>query len=213
MTLGLIIGVGVIFLVIVSYASPGSIEPLSPTSTAPSGTKAVVELLNRLGSPVSIINGGVPSGNGFALVLSDSSRWSPMGKLGGGARSRLAAWVRSGGHLVVADPLSALAKQDISTGNSANSAGAGSIVAGGCSASPAGSDRYMQSTYSALDKAPALEPTGGKSTYYLLRSPPSGFGCFGSGNEWFVVGHQEGRGSVIAIGTPRIFENENLGLG
>jgi hypothetical protein len=74
--------------------------PLDPNGTGPQGAKALVLLLERYGAQVTV-QPGVPGPDvGAAVVLQD--------RLDGRRRTAVAAWVRAGGHLVVADPKSPL---------------------------------------------------------------------------------------------------------
>ncbi len=82
----------------VSAARRTSGPPLDPGSTAPDGTKAVVELVSRLGGSIDVVDGLPPSDVDVALLLQD--------RLGASRSSQLRAWVRAGGTLVVADPSS-----------------------------------------------------------------------------------------------------------
>ncbi len=99
---------GVIAVVLVA-GSPPSSAPLSPTSYQSDGTRALVDLMDSLGSSVTVLDGGAPPEGvpAYALVLSDSDI-SPAGKLGAVQRQLVESWAASGGHLVVADPESPL---------------------------------------------------------------------------------------------------------
>ncbi len=70
--------------------------PLDPGSTAPDGTKAVVELVSRLGGSIHVVDGLPTADADVALLLQDH--------LGPAATAGLRTWVRAGGTLVVADP-------------------------------------------------------------------------------------------------------------
>lgn len=92
-----------IVLLVVAVIAAGSLTasrrtagpPLDPGSTAPDGARGVVELLERFGGGVDIVDGVPPPGSDTALLLDDRlSRTEAEG---------VDAWVRSGGVLVVAD--------------------------------------------------------------------------------------------------------------
>ncbi len=82
----------------VSAARRTSGPPLDPGSTAPDGTKAVVELVSRLGGSIDVVDGPPDADVDVALLLQD--------RLGPERAGQLRAWVRDGGTLVVADPSS-----------------------------------------------------------------------------------------------------------
>lgn len=74
--------------------------PLDPGSTAPDGARGVVELVDRFGAGMTVLD-GVPDGSvDTALVLRD--------RFDRESAAALQDWVRGGGTLVVADPSSAL---------------------------------------------------------------------------------------------------------
>lgn len=97
--------IGAIVLVVFVAAYFGSSQqnpgpPLDPTSTSPDGARAVVELVDRLGGEMQVVD-GVPSRDvDVALVLED--------RLPREQADDLEDWVRRGGTLVVADPNSLL---------------------------------------------------------------------------------------------------------
>lgn len=74
--------------------------PLDPGSTAPDGTRAVVELVGRLGGSVGVVDGVPGPGVDVALLLED--------RFDRDEATELERWVRDGGRLVVADPGSLL---------------------------------------------------------------------------------------------------------
>jgi hypothetical protein len=132
------------------------------------------------------------AGVGAAVVLAD--------ELDDARRSRLATWVRGGGHLVVADPTSPL-----QVGAAANPAGGLTIhdlqPAGGC-------DLPGLSGVEQLSVGPSL----------LLRVPPGvqATTCFGlqlSDGEpaSFLVARPAGSGLVIGLGEAGLWTNQRLG--
>ena len=72
--------------------------PLDPSSTAPDGAKAIVELTERLGGEVDVVDGAPTDDVGVAILLED--------RLSRAEAAELSRWVRDGGLLVVADPTS-----------------------------------------------------------------------------------------------------------
>lgn len=102
------IAAGVVAVVLVA-GTPVVYAPLSPQSPQPQGVEALVDLMDALGSPVTVLVGKAPAppSPGYALVLSDSSV-AATGELSTGQRRELATWVAWGGQLVIADPQSRL---------------------------------------------------------------------------------------------------------
>lgn len=100
----LVVGAVVLAFVAVGVLrGPGdSGVPLDPESVGPLGAKGLVDTLGELGADVRVA-GDVEAETDVALLLTD--RFDDAG------RERLRAWVRAGGRLVVADPLSVLAPQ------------------------------------------------------------------------------------------------------
>ena len=79
-------------------SNPG--PPLDPDSTAPDGTRALVELLDRYGPGVELVDGVPSAAFDTALLLED--------RLDRDDARQLEGWVRRGNLLVVADPTSLL---------------------------------------------------------------------------------------------------------
>ncbi|MGH8906353.1 MAG: DUF4350 domain-containing protein [Egibacteraceae bacterium] len=77
--------------------------PLSPRSTGPLGTKALVDLLSQLGVEVQVSD-GVPA-TPVALLLADM--------LDDARRDGLRGWVERGGRLIVTDPGSTFAPEAV----------------------------------------------------------------------------------------------------
>jgi len=91
-----VLAVVVVIALVAGSPSRSDSLPLSPSSTDPTGTRALVLLLEELGGDVDV-SGAVPdSGRGTALLLRDG--------LADDERARLGRWVAAGGVLVVADP-------------------------------------------------------------------------------------------------------------
>lgn len=86
---------------------PSSGLPLDPRSTSPSGTKAIVELVDELGGRVDIDRTLPDEEDDVALLLVDT--------LDGDQRRRLEAWVSAGGTLVLTDSSSRLAPRPAGT--------------------------------------------------------------------------------------------------
>jgi hypothetical protein len=164
---------------------------LDPNGTGPQGAKALVLLLRQYGAQVTLDPGVPGAGVGAAVVLSD--------QLDPTRRSGIAAWVRAGGHLVVADPTSPLqvgARTSVSNGLTTKNL----QPAGGC-------DLPGLSGVQQLSVGPSL----------LLRVPPgaSATTCFEyqlSDREQasFLVAVNDGSGRVVGLGGAGVWTNQRL---
>lgn len=85
----------VLLVAYVGAARTSDGPPLDPTSTAPDGAKAVVELVDRLGGELEVLEGVPDRGVDAALLLED--------RLPREQADDVTEWVRGGGLLVVAD--------------------------------------------------------------------------------------------------------------
>jgi hypothetical protein len=95
-----LLALGLVLLGLVARKGRHEGDPLDPRSTDPLGARGLVLLLERFGTDVRIA-GGVPDHGAVAVLLDD--------RLNERETDRLEAWVKAGGTLVVADPLSSLA--------------------------------------------------------------------------------------------------------
>ena len=154
---------------------------LDPDGTGPLGAKALVLLLKDQGATVDVTDGALGA-NDTALLLAD--------QLGDEQRAAVLSWVRAGGTLVVADPRSPLA-----------GAGGLSGVA----------DRLGRNCdLPALRETGLIEVTGGV-VYRLDTAGPGAIGCYGRSGKFYAVARSEGAGTVIALGGPAPFLNQDLG--
>ena len=185
LVVGALLSVGIV----AGSGSQGGV--LDPNGTGPQGAKALVLLLRQYGAQVTL-DQGVPGGDvGAAVVLSD--------ELDATRRTAIAGWVRAGGHLVVADPGSALqvgAATSVSNGFDAKNL----QPSGGC-ALP-GVAGVQQ-----LSVGPSL----------LLRLPPgeTATTCFGyqlSDREAasFLIAVHLGSGLVVGLGGAGLWTNQRL---
>jgi hypothetical protein len=158
---------------------PGG-PPLDPRATGPLGTKGLVETLRALGAVVRV-GAGPQAGPGTALVLADG--------MDAAARDRLLAWVRAGGRLVVADPLSPLNPFPLR------------------SAAP-GPTRTLERRCG----LPALRGVARvrAGSPVALAVPPEGVGCFPVGGGHWLVARAEGAGALVVVGGPGAFVNRML---
>jgi hypothetical protein len=159
--------------------------PYGPSSTAHNGAKALALLLGQLGVKVDT-SGVLPAPqDGVALVLYD--------QLDTATRGQVAAWVRNGGSLVVADPSSPLT---------------------GAAVAPGGPDQPLSTTGPLVPgcrepwvKAVGLiDPAGDP----FLEPPSQSRSCFRQGSDAFAVVTSEGAGVVVSLGGPDIWSNADL---
>lgn len=180
----LVLGGLVVVALVAGAPREESGTPLDPGSTAPSGTKALVELLRSFGAQVDTDATALTDRTDVALLLVDN--YDPV------ATDALEAWVRAGGTLVVADPFSTLAPDvDGATG----SFGVGPPL-----------DAQRCDVDALLDVG-TIEP-GGAVRFEVGESDRS---CFGDGTAAYVVEQARGAGRIVAVGGPDLFTNEQLG--
>lgn len=181
-----IIVVGAVIVALIAGRPPGSQPALSPTSTAPDGTKALVLLLGEIGGQVDV-GPTTPAGSGTALVLSD--------QLNNDDRNALLAWASAGHTLVIADPASPMAQVAVDGSNADAFVfdGGRTDLSPGCQLAP-------------LGLIGAIQPGGGQ----LLKPQGPQVGCFNSGGGYFVVAAAAGAGTVVVLGGPSIWTNANL---
>ncbi|HEY2427752.1 MAG TPA: DUF4350 domain-containing protein [Acidimicrobiales bacterium] len=163
---------------------------LDPNGTGPEGAKALVLLLRHYGAVVTVDSGVPDRGVTAAVVLHDG--------MDSARRRQVAAWVRAGGRLIVADPGSELepgAPTPADTGILAQDL----VVGGPCPAL-------------GLDDVDRLAV--GRSL--LLRAPPVGATtCFNAALDdgetgSFVVVTAAGNGTVVGLGGAGVWINARL---
>jgi hypothetical protein len=160
-------------------------RPLDPRSTAPAGTKALVDSLRELGADVDISVDVPDEGMSRALILIDD--------LDDLETDALLAWVRRGGILVVADPRSELVPEVI-----------GSTSVGGF-----GVARLTpQCDVPALDDVEGIVPD---ASAVLYEAPLAAVGCFPRGDGHWLVVETIGEGALVALGGQDVFLNARLG--
>jgi hypothetical protein len=187
--------VGALFLVALVVGAPGTGDQgarYDPASTDPSGTRALVLLLESFGAEVTV-TGDVPddADGDVALVLSDP--YAP----GSPREQGLLDWTRAGGTLVVADPVSELSSRVTTIGGALDTFGAAELSRGACNIPE-------------LVDLDEVKFSGG----YLLYDVPAGQqGCFVAEDDpatAFVVARRLGRGTVVSLGSADVFVNASL---
>jgi hypothetical protein len=177
------IAVGLLLAVLIGARRGDQGNPLDPGSTGPDGTKALVEILDRLGARVSV-SSDVPAGSGTALLLSDA--------LDEGRRSRLLAWVRQGGTLVVADPSSAVTRVEVV--GSTNIGFLDAVVERRCG-------------LGALRDVQRVSAPGG----LVFRVPAGAQGCFPQEQGAWLLAQPVGAGTVVRLGGTSALVNDEIG--
>ena len=157
--------------------------PLDPRSTAPDGTKGLVELLRALGAEVEVGSGPPTAATDTVLLLEDT--------LDEPAGDELLAWVRQGGVLVVADPSSTLT--DLRPGAYVSSFGI-VPVRPGCDYPLAAGVRQVR-----------------LSGDQLFEVPPGAVGCFRQDGAAWLVAQDLEQGHLVRVGGPGFLVNSRLG--
>ena len=155
-----------------------------PTSTSPTGTKALVDTLRELDVDVSVDAGSPNSHTTALLVLVDG--------MSDAQRLAISSWVGAGGTLVVADRGSPLNPYRT----------ARPTILG-----------LVQRDLSRGCDVPALRQVGHVLVPQaaLLVPRPPGAGCFTSGSGAWLVTEPQGRGNLVVLGGADPFTNETLG--
>lgn len=181
---GLCIGCALLLAALLGGRPGRDGPPLDPRSDGPLGTSALVSLLRGLGADVGLSAGLPGPSEDVALVLRD--------RLDDAQAAQLLGWVRSGGTLVVTDPLSTLAPRMADQGLIPET---GAISRGTCSIE-------ALSAVGDIDGGAAVRFRAGGSDEI----------CFGDRRDGaFVVTHGVGAGQVVAVGGAAFVTNELLG--
>lgn len=179
--LALLAGAFAVALVVGEPGGEG--PPLDPSSTGPTGTKALVDTLRELGARVDVRSEPPGPVDTAALLLVDD-----LGDIG---RQRVADWVRAGGTLVVTDPSSPL--QPARPGPSVSLGGLDPELRRGCQ-------------LPALSQVERVAAPGA----VLLEVPPGAVGCFPGGVESWLVAAPVGEGTVVGLGGAGALVNSRL---
>ncbi|HVF14435.1 MAG TPA: DUF4350 domain-containing protein [Acidimicrobiales bacterium] len=166
-------------------APPGEGPPLDPSSTGPTGTKALVDTLRLLGADVSIQSEAPDSSTTTALLLVDA--------LDDATRDDVVEWVEDGGTLVVTDVSSPL-----SPVTPVREAGLLFLEP----------ELRLDCDVFALRLVERVDVPGA----ILQEVPGNATGCFRGGGEgaWLVV-VPAGEGTVVAVGGAGFLTNGALG--
>jgi hypothetical protein len=178
------VAAGLLLVVWLGGRRPDDGVPLDPASPGPLGTKALVEVLARVGARVEV-GGELPDGPGTtALLLSDD--------LDPGRRDGLLAWVRRGGTLVVADPGSEVTKVE---------------QVGVTAIGLLDPELERRCALPALRDAGRVSAPGG----VVFAVPPGGQGCYPRGDGSWLVAQPLGSGTVVRLGGASALVNRQLG--
>jgi hypothetical protein len=178
--------------VVIALGGDGSAdEPLDPRSHARLGTSALVALIDELGTDVAVTDRLPDRETDVFLLLTDL--------LDDDQHDALAAWVRSGGTLVVVDPGSVFAppRQRIFFDAEDLPGSAGGSV---CDIAP-------------LDDLDVwgVQPRRGGVVYEVPLASASS--CLGDGDGAYIVATSRGAGAVVAIGGSGMVVNAALAEG
>jgi hypothetical protein len=164
---------------------PATDEPLDPDSVAPEGLRGLRDLLEAVGVQTDV---------SLDLPVDMSTKlFVPLDRLGERRHEAIAAWVRDGGTLVVADPTSRLH---------------------GLGSSPPGFEGVLGATprrpACALDAVEEVDEVV-HAGWSGLTVPDGATGCFPVGDEaaWLVA-RPEGAGTIVALGSAAPFTNRDL---
>ena len=161
-------------------------RPYDPTSTSPSGTKALVDTLRQLDVDVSLDAAAPTARTTALLVLVDA--------MSDGQRRAITSWVEEGGTLVVADRESPL-----NPFRAARPTILGLVQR----------DLDRHCDVAALQQVRHVVVPNAA----LLRVRPPATGCFTSGADAWLVTQPQGRGNLVVIGGADAFTNDALGDG
>jgi hypothetical protein len=179
-----VLAAGIVVAALLAVRPTGQGNPLDPASTGPSGTKALVEILDQLGARVAV-SGDLPtSRDGTALLLSDD--------LDEDGRTGLLEWVRQGGTLVVADPGSPVTRLEV-----AGTTGVGFLDA----------PLERRCGVQALRDVKRVSAPGG----LVFKVPAGAQSCFPRGDGAWLLAQPLGDGTVVRLGGASALVNREIG--
>ena len=180
-----VVAVGIALAVVVAGGGGNDTgRAFDPTSTSPSGTKALVDSLRALDVDVAVDAGAPTPRTTALLVLVDA--------MGDGQRRAISSWVDGGGTLVLADRDSPL--------NPFRTERATFLG-------------LVERDLPRRCALPALQNVGHvlAPEAALLRVRPPAVGCFTTGNGAWLVTQSQGRGNLVVLGGADPFTNGSLG--
>jgi hypothetical protein len=175
------LAVAAIVVAIIITPRPDTGLPLDPASTRYDGTRALVEVLRRVGRDVDIVAPDELTDAPVVLLLHD--QLSPE------QREELERRVEAGARLVVADPASPLAPRTTFAG-----------------LSPLERRLERRCEIAAVRDVHTVQPEGG--ALYVV--PEGADGCFTTEDGAWLVIQPRGRGHVVATGSPIFLTNWRL---
>lgn len=177
--------VAAVVLAVLTMQAPSSGLPLDPRSTDPSGTRALVLILEEVGADVSIVPADDTDGLDTLLVLVDN--------LDDETAEDVAGFVDAGGVALVTDFGGALAPRLRPAGN----AGVGFF------------DTPLRRECDVAAFAAAETVRVYQSAMFVV--PQGADGCFRQGNLAWLVVQQVGAGTMVTTGGPSFLTNGNIG--
>lgn len=179
------LAVGLLVLGWAAGRPPREGEPLDPRSSGELGARGLVLFLEEMGADVRVSREAPTDGSDVVVVLRD--------RLNEATRDDLVAWVRAGGTLVIADPSSPLSAPLAQDPGDVLGLLEGDLSRGTCD----------------LEALRGVEDVDAPGAV-LHAVPPGGASCFGDGDAAFVVAAPAGAGTVVSIGSPTPFLNDDL---
>lgn len=177
----LVLAAAAVVVAVIITSPPDRNLPLHPDSTAPAGTRALVEVLDGLRRPATVVTPDeLDDAGGVILLLRD--------QLTRDERAGLIRQVEAGARVVVTDPSSPLAPQPI-----------GAVP-------PLQPPLRRACEVPALARVGRVDPAGA-----MYEVPDGADGCYtlDEGSAWLVV-QRRGRGEVVAAGGPGFLTNAVL---
>lgn len=187
---GFVIVVLVVLVVIGSLTDTRKdAPPYDPTSSAPMGTKAFVQLIEHFGATVSVPDSFPPAATDVAVIFVEPDAPNRL--------DDIRDWVAEGHTLVVTTPESELTPE----------------ASVGSSAAPGSSQQLLPQgscPVEALADVRTLD-RGTTGTFVdLYQVPISATSCFGDGTDAFLVVQPVGQGQIVSIVGGAVFTNTYL---
>lgn len=181
--LGIVLAAGLLLALGLLAGPPGQLGPsLDPSSTGPTGTRALVDVARELGAQVTVA-AGLDAETDVLLILRDGTSETEQ--------SRVLDWVADGGRLVVTDPTSRLHGLEVAGGLATDVLGPVGFAAG-------------------CPDLPDVETVVG-ATWTVYETPENATGCVavGATGDW-LVRQPMGAGEIVALGGADPWTNSRL---